>query len=114
MNKEDLPETLYAPVVSLDQGTICAQLKDGSGNRVVIAWGNEEKLVLWIKEGGYDLWCHHNKTNYPKERIATQEIDRSMLLLMARNGELHYEPEIGNLFAPPSRRVKVSSDEFQV
>lgn len=108
MELENLPDILFFPAVSVESGTISAQLKNESGDIAILAWGTSEKVISWLKSGGLQLWknnehppCNDSIVVTSKDKASFFALTKGDVAEMKRY--LHFEPDIGNTFAPEDR-----------
>jgi hypothetical protein len=121
MSKSDLPDKLFIPSLRVTQGQLQGghikfQLRDDEGGIAIPAWHCGELVTIWLQEGlelckRNDNSIEHNITKGKCEVVVVIE-DTAEFFETVKTGsygrirsELHFEPDLGNIFSPPERRI---------
>jgi len=118
LSAEDLPEVLFVPAsqhdlsaVGLGVGTVDISLLDPDGNLAITVWRNSDDAKNWLQNGGATLW-HKNDRPPKSNQILVLQKSRDDLVNRTIGGQfdafLHLEPDVGRLFSPPDRRLRIT------
>lgn len=116
MNKNELPNKIFLPVVKVGDATDCAQFKDEKGFFHFVAFTSQESAMAWLKEGGRDLWTaawsQLSAMSQKRLRVGSVSVEPENTEEFIRRFSsfgamfLDLEPNQGKLFAPVDRQFK--------
>jgi hypothetical protein len=116
MKRNELPQTLFIPSMHfpINGGAIDFQVV--REKKAIMAFSSLEKAMTWLNNGGKEMWAEDQGDAFEHNlslggEIVIRGVDLSEytnlyeLIDPSSDVYIHFEPEIGQLFAPPDRQV---------